>query len=249
MKRVEYIVLRAVGLVFIIFLIHSSLQSGKNYNKSDSEFMAKKNLTESNQTFNVGGKSIIVTSPGNVYSEVGAENRKYLDVFVPSVNRLVCGFLLTTDLPILIKGDTGFLKSYAIVEILREAEYMNIDATDFKQFVDYLKSSKRNINSSFRDAVDEINEKLKSIDETVQIGKPLQLGTFFSKPEAYSFGMIAKYTQDNKSQNVAMSCTMLHLKQRLFYFYYYMNYVDASTIQLLGSNTEKWIDAVIKANK
>ena len=47
--------------------------------------------------------------------------------------------------------------------------------------------------SSMKEVEEEFNRRMKSLDleeATVSLGKPIQLGCLFSKPDAYGFGMV-----------------------------------------------------------
>jgi hypothetical protein len=206
------------------------------------------------ESFKAGGTLIAIPPPIAEMREVGYDNREFMEVFVPTNNRLIAAFVMTKDLPKLTKGSDDLMMSkYAMVQVPRRGEYMDYRASDFKEMTDGAKKEFGDVmNSSMKEAEDEFNRRMKSLDlaeATVSLGKPIQLGCLFSKQDAYSFGMIMPLSMGGENMKMGMGGALMRVKQRLLFVYLYAEYKDEETVKWLRRATEDWADAILKANK
>jgi hypothetical protein len=205
-------------------------------------------------TVKAGGTPIAIPPPTTEMSEVGYDNREFMEVFVAPNNRLIAAFVLTNDLPKLTSGSDNLMMSrYAMVQVPRRGEYMDCGASDFKEVTDGAKEEFGNImSSSMAEAEEEFNRRMKSLDleeATVSLGKPIQLGCLFSKQDAYGFGMIMPLSMGGENMKMGMGGALMRVKQRLLFVYLYSEYKDEDTVKWLRKTTEAWADAILKANK
>jgi hypothetical protein len=108
------------------------------------------------------------------------------------------------------------------------------------------------IDSSLSKSQDEANHKLKEgrgLSESLTIDKPVQLGQFFSKPDAIGFGMITPVTFATTSKKMVTGMNILRVQNRLIYAFVYAAYKDDDTVQWVRKTSEAWADAILKANK
>lgn len=206
------------------------------------------------QSFKAGGVAIAIPPPTTEMTEVGYDNREFMKVFVSPNNRLIAAFVLTNDLPKLIKGSDNFIMSkYAMVKVPRRGEYMDCGVSDFREVTDGAEKELGNImNSSMKDVEEEINRRMKSLelnDATVSFGKPIQLGCLFSKQDAYGFGMVMPLSTGGTNMKMAVGDALMRVKQRLLFVYLYAEYKNENTVKWLRKATEDWADAILKANK
>jgi hypothetical protein len=206
------------------------------------------------QSYKAGGTPIAIPPPSAAMSEVGRDTRGLMDVFVASSNRLIAGFVLTTDLPKLAKpSDDLVLSQYAMVQVPRREEYMDCSASDFKEVMDGMRETFGDvISSSMKEAEGELNRRLKSLDlkdATVSLGEPLQLGGFFSKPDAYGFGMVMPVSVGGRNARMVMGGAIVRVRQRILFVYLYSEYKTEDTVKWLRKTTEEWVDAVLRANR
>ncbi len=206
------------------------------------------------ELFKAGGTPIAIPPPTSDMTEVGYDNRELMEVFVIPNNRLIAAFVLTNDLLRLTKkADDLSISKYALVQVLRNGEYMDCTPNDFKegisdvseQFGDAINSS------SMKEAEEEFNQRMKSLDldVAVSLDKPLQLGCLFSKEDAWGFGMIAPVSVGGQNIKIASGIVLMRVKLRVLFVYLYAEYKNEDTIKWIRKTTENWADAILKANK
>lgn len=204
----------------------------------------------------VGGISIKMPAPEAEFVEVGSDNRDLMRLFVPTQNRLVCGYVLTNELIHLIKRDADLqLDRYILVEVPLRGEQLDISADDFAQMISEAKEtfgdkSGTGFGLTFDEANDEIKRRLKSLDveDSISLGKPVQLGTLFSMKDACSFAMILPVNINNKTVKMGGGLMLLRAKSHILYIYVYSEYTGDETIKYLGRLTEKWARQILDSN-
>ena len=204
------------------------------------------------QIYKVGGVSIIFPSPNDTLIEVGSANREKFEIFVPSQNRLICAFFQNKDIQnFTIEGAELEMTTYAYVQVSRKAEYMDCSQSDFKEVISGSQESFGDVVvSTFKESEDEINKIMKSLDlESIQIGETKQIGTLFSKKDAFSFGMLTSIKSGENKRNLIMGGVLMRIKKRLIFIYLYTEYKNEDSIKWIGTTTEKWTDAIFKENK
>lgn len=201
--------------------------------------------------FPVGDASISIPAPpGQGMVELG-NGRGYFDVAVPDSNRLMAAFVLEKDAARLHTASTQVLTPYALVETLRAAESSDVSASDFKDLVDSVtKQIGTILDSSFKESGDAFNQRMKAMNLNTQIslGKPVPLGTFFLKTDAYAFGMTAPVTANGTTTNMVVGTILLRVKSHIVFAYFYTVYKDDQTPGAVRATSEKWTDAILAAN-
>ncbi len=186
-------------------------------------------------------------------AETGYDRRELMEVFVPNSNRLLAAFVLTKELPKLARGIGDVLSNYALVEVLRNGEYTDCEASDFKEVTDGFKAQFGDVLDSSKEEIqEEFNRRMKSMNldkATVSIGKPIQLGRFFSKQDAYGAGMIVPVSMGSKTTKMGASIVLVRAKKRLLFVYLYAEYKTEETVKQLRETSEEWTDAILNANK
>ena len=186
-------------------------------------------------------------------NEVGYDNREFMEVFVAPNNRLIAAYVVTNDLAKLTSGSEGLILSkYAMVQVPRRGEYMDCGESDFKEVTDGAKEQFGNVMiSSMKEVEEEFNRRMKSLDleeATVSLGKPIQLGCLFSKPDAYGFGMVVPVEMGGQKSTMVGGAALVRIKQRLLFVYLYAEYKNEETIKWIRRETEAWANAILKAN-
>jgi hypothetical protein len=205
-------------------------------------------------TYRSGLKSIAIPVPTSDLNEIGPDYRVLYETLVPDTNRLIAAYLLAGDVANLRTGTPKVLSHYALVETLRRAEFAEVDAASFKEISAALAKQYGTVqDSSLTDAKalqDELNHKLKAAGapNEVSIDKPVQLGVFFSKPDAYCFGMVTPGSSGGPSIKVVSGVTTLRVQNRLLYAYVYAAYTGDDSVQWVRKTSEQWADAILKAN-
>jgi len=220
--------------------------------------MTSTTAKETNQakSYKAGGTPISIPPPTTEFIEIGYDNREVMEIFVAPDQRLLCGFLLKSDLPLLSKGDDDFILSqYAMVNVPRRGEFMDFKASDYKELADKMKENLGDvIDSSAKRADEESNHQLKSLglDEvTISLDRIIKLGCLFSKQDAYGFGMILPVSKVGHSKEVVMGCAgaVIRARNRMLFIYLYTEYKNDKTVKWLRKTTKEWADSILKANK
>jgi len=160
--------------------------------------------------------------------------------------------VLPGDLPNLRTGSSAVLSKYSLVEVPRRGEFVDFGANDFKDMADGASQGVSDVlNSSVKETEEEFNRRMKSLDlDNVKIGldKPVQLGTFFSKPDAYGLGIAMPVTVNGTTTKMVAGIILLRVKDRAMFAYLYAVYKDQDTLIWLRKTTQDWADAILKAN-
>jgi hypothetical protein len=205
------------------------------------------------QSYRSGLKSIIIPSPTADLSEIGPDYRVLMDSMVPNTNRLLAAFFTAEDSANVRSIVSKGFSHYALVENLRRAEFADIDADTFKQVSDGMATQfGAELNASTKDQEEELNRKLKAMrgtDAAMTLDKPMQLGAFFSKPNACSYGVIQQISSAGSSVKMVAGVTVLRVQNRLLYAYVYSAYKDEDSVQWVRKTSEQWADAILNANQ
>lgn len=203
-------------------------------------------------TFRVGGESIAIPSPTGDMVEIGGDHRVLFDVVVPDMNRLVAAFLLEKDAAQLQStNNSGPLSPYALVEVLRQGEFAQIDASDFKTLSGQMGQQLGSmVDSSVKETQEEFDRRMKAmnLDNKISYGQPVMLGTLFSQTDAIGFGMLAPVTMNGASLKMVVGVILLRVKSHVLFAYFYVAYKDGKTTDWVRTTSQQWSDAILAAN-
>lgn len=206
-------------------------------------------------TYRSGLKSIAIPPPTSDLNELGSDYRVLLEPSVPDTNRLIAAYMLADDAVNLRTGVAKSPSRYALVETSRRGEFSEVDAATFKQIsatlAQQLGGSQDSPLTDMKTQQDELNHKLKAVGATKELtlDKPVQLGTFFSKPDAYGSGMIVPVSRGGSSIKMVSGLTTLRVQNRLLYLFVYALYTGDDSVRWVRSTSEQWADAILKANQ
>lgn len=206
------------------------------------------------ETFKAGGVSIAIPPPPGRMVEVGYDNREHMEVFVAPANRLVAAFVTAEDLPHLTTGtDKAIMARYAMVQVPRRGEYIEIGPSQFEELTEGMeKEFGRTIGATRGEIEDELNRRMRSLDiddAVMKLGEPVPLGSLFSKPNSYGFGMIMPVSVGGESTKMVMGAVFVRVKDRLLFVYNYATYGGEESVASLRKSTEAWADAILAANR
>lgn len=206
------------------------------------------------EAYQVGGVEMTIPAPSSELVEMGSY-RTMMNTYVPDSNRLVAAFLLPDDLKVFAGGTRKGLLRYAMVEVPRSAESTDISAADFqdavastdKQFAS--SSDSPEADTIVKQGQDELNRKLNALNlGHTTLEKPVMLGRFFSKTDAYAFGMIVPVSASGSTVNMLVGVSLLRVKSRVLYGYIYTEYTGDQTEPRMRTELEGWADAILRAN-
>ena len=204
------------------------------------------------QSFKAGGTPIVIPPPTTSMVEVGYDIRELMEAFVPGANRLLAGFLPSKDISKFTRGAAPpVLTRYAMVQVPRRAEFLDVEARDFPKIVAGIKQEFGAIDSpssTFQTAEEELRLRLKSMNVDANLSKPIPLGTLFSKPDAHGFGLISTASVGTNVMRVAMGGAVVRVKKRVLFIYLYSEYQNEESVLWLRKTTEQWADAMLNQN-
>ena len=210
-------------------------------------------LAQDTPTYRAGLKSFTIPQPTSDLVETGSDYRVILEPLAPTANRLIAGFVQPADLETLRSLGTAALGTYALAEVPRRAEFIDVSADQFKQISDSMATQfGASITATLKDQQDEINRRLKALHSSsgdITLDKPVQLGTLFSKPDACAYGMLMSVSSNGKTKKMVMGMTILRVQARVLFVYTYTEYKDDSTVQWVRTTDEHWADAILQSNK
>jgi hypothetical protein len=229
-----------MACLIVIASALASAQSGAVSNAEDT-------------SFRVGAVSLDLPAPSQDLVEMGSDYRVLIDYAVPSTNRLVAAFIPPDTLAEMKKGAHQDVRRYALVEVIRRFEFADLDVTNFQSVVDVTskQSGTDSLNQAAANQEEEVNRKITAMGINtgkIAIDKPVQLGAFFSKQNAYGFGMMLPMSADGKTVNMVCGATMLRTKNRLLLVYIYSEYKDEATVHWVMKTSEAWADTILKSN-
>jgi len=204
-------------------------------------------------SYKAGGTPIAIPPPTSDLVATGEDDRAVMEIFVPDQNRLLAAFVLPIDLPRLRSGGNDILSRYSLVEVPRQGEFMDLSAKDFKDLADSVgQQFGALLDSSTKDVEEELNRRMKTLnldDPKISFDKPVQLGSFFSKQDAYGLGMIMPVSSKGSTTTMVGGIILLRVKNRMLFAYLYATYKDQETVRWVRKTSEGWADAILAANK
>lgn len=239
-------------LIYSSFLIIFIAPMGLTYaNAQDPAAASTK--TSAPPTYRAGKKSFVIPPPTSDLNEIGSDYRVLLETFVPSSNRLIAGFVLQDELPGLLSGEKKSLSRYAMVQVPRQAEFVDVDPENFKTVAaSVAEQFNTNLDTATKGQEEDLNRRLKAMNAdaaAITFDKPVPLGSLFSKPDAYGFGLMVPVAAKGVTLKVAMGLTVLRVQNRILFIYLYSAYKDEDTVHWLQKTSEQWTDAILAANK
>ena len=204
------------------------------------------------QPFKAGGRVISIPQPSKDLLEVGYDVREQLEVFVIAQNRLLSAYMLASEKPRFSQGEENFILSQsAAIQVFRQGEYQDFGKAEFDDLVEYEETTEGSEMATIAEETEEeMNRRMDALNlNKVKINTPVDLGALFSKPNAYSFGMIVKYADAGKSWTTVISTTYIRVRDRLLFAYVTAKYDGTETVKMVTEISENWADAILEANK
>jgi hypothetical protein len=198
--------------------------------------------------FRAGRISLSIPSPAPELLEMGPDLRVLMEPLAPAKLRLIAAFILSDNLAQL-PGSTTPLTKYALVEVPRAAEFVNVDEATFKTVVDGMSQqfSSGTLQSTMQTEIDRHFADLGGGKLTVD--KPTQLGTMFSKPNASGFAMLMPMAVSDKTVTLVAATLAVRVRNRILFAYLYTQYKDKASVDWITKTSESWVDSILKSNE
>ena len=213
------------------------------------------NETPEAPSYTAGGVPIVIPAPTEEMREVGPDIREYLELLIVAKgNRLLASFVSEDDLERLTRRDENLLLTkYASVQVPRRGEDTNVSEYMFEQIVELASVRiKEMMVSSLEEAAEELNRRMEAMnidDLKTSFGQPIHLGRLFSSDRAFGYGTIIPVSVGNRTTNRCVGATLLLVKQRMLFVYLYTDYQNEESVNWIRSVGEKWVNAIIAANR
>jgi len=171
-----------------------------------------------------------------------------MEPLAPAKLRLIAAFILSDNLAQL-PGSTTPLTKYALVEVPRAAEFVDVDEATFKTVVDGMSQqfSSGTLQSTMQTEIDRHYADLGGGKPTVD--KPTQLGTMFSKPNASGFAMLMPMAVNDKTVTLVAATLAVRVRNRILFAYLYTQYKDKASVDWITKTSESWVDSILKSNE
>jgi hypothetical protein len=173
-------------------------------------------------------------------------------LLAPSTNRLLTAYLPPEAFAKLNAGKlTVGLELYGLVEVLRQAEYVDCTPAAFQELSKNVGTSLGKVAADkMGDVQEEMAVRLKALGaKPIEIGKPEMLGGIFEKTDAFGYAMLSAYKQEERSVTMIVGMAFLRVKQRLIFVYLYRRYESSDSATLIRRELETWADAILAKNK
>jgi hypothetical protein len=186
------------------------------------------------------------------FAEVG-ENRRDIFPAAPN-NRLLAIFVSERDLKLLDGEISKDIEHYMQVQVSRRAEDHPFSTTDFNQLVNSVKDEQDAALEEVRNEMNTLlsNTAKKSEDfPQMEIGKPIPLGTFLDKENAYGFAMLMSLNAGGRPEPMTMVCgaCFVRVKERLLFTYTYGKHEGMQSIEWVHRISQDWVEMIIRANE
>jgi hypothetical protein len=209
--------------------------------------------TSSPQSYRAGKKSLVIPPPATELYEIGSDYRVTLETIVPASNRLIAAFIRPDELNAVLAPGERLLSRYALVQVPRGAEFVDVNGDDFKKVAGSVAEQfGANLDTLLKDEEADLNRRLKAVNSgaaAINLDKPTPLGSLFSKPDASGFAMIVPVSTKGTTTRMVMGLSVLRVQNRLLFAYLYSAYKDDESVQWVRRTSEQWADAILAANK
>jgi hypothetical protein len=202
-------------------------------------------------SYRVGEKTINITLPTSDMVVMSDDVMSVLRKVVPENARLISGYGLKDELVRIESGDDVPLTKYAMVAVLRSAEHGTFGSQEFGLATASAIDAFGRL-ESMDDVEAHWNEKMRSMnleEATINMQAPIKLGSLFDTPDAYGYGMVVPLEMDGESMEVAMGAAMVLVKEKILFFYLYVDYKSPETAIWLREATQRWVDSTLAANR
>jgi hypothetical protein len=203
-------------------------------------------------TAKAGGVELTLSAPAD-FVEVGDKLRTtFFELLAPSTNRLLTAYLPTKVLTEIEKGTPPVsFEVYAMVEVLRQAEYADCTPEAFAQVTGEFANASKIVDDPKLGAItEEVSLRLKNLGaKPVEAGRAEMLGRLFQKKDAAAMAMLIGLKQAEQSTTMICGMGALRLKQRLIFAYLFRRYESSETVDWIRKNLESWADAMLAKNK
>ena len=213
-------------------------------------------------TFELGAQVLTIPAPAG-FEEAASQFEKIKTHFSSTEdpgNDMLAVYLQSADCEKLRAGEFGPLSFYTKVSIRRGVRELDYSTERFAQLVAAFRQNGAQIldvnGPVMKAATERLDKSLTELNEQetqVDLGQPVNLGEFDTRPNVYSVMLLLNIrttTGDGEaSVPILGGLSYIRVKQRLVYVYTYRKYKSKADAGILRAFTTEWINQILAANR
>ncbi|MBV9959855.1 MAG: hypothetical protein JO360_15625 [Acidobacteria bacterium] len=208
------------------------------------------------------GKASVILPPPEGFAEATSQIeslRRIWEATESSDLDFLASHIPTEDLAKMKRGEPITHPFYTKVSVLRKVREMDISPELFSGIVNSLQQNSGKIfdingpalKSSVRDANKGLDELLEQ-DVKLDMSQPVNLGEIEKTQNYYSTLLLIKSRiqigAEQREAVLLLSVSLLRVRQRVIYLYFSRLFKSEADIEIVKSQTVKWLKQVLRAN-
>lgn len=212
--------------------------------------------------FQLGNQVTRIPAPAG-FEEAASQFEKIKSHFTATEapdNDMLAIYMSRADCNKLRAGGFGPFDFYTKVSIRRAVREEEYSAERFANLVTAFRQNGAQIldinGPALKDIVKRLDKSLTELNQQeteVELGQPVNLGEFDTRPNVYSVMLLmnVRTTAGDASANVPVlgGLSYVRIKERMVYVYTYRKYKTEADVQILRDFTRKWIGQILAANR
>jgi hypothetical protein len=211
--------------------------------------------------FQLGAQATKIPAPAG-FEEAASQFEKIRNHFTATEapdNDMLAVHLPRADCDRLRAGEFGPFDFYTKVSIRRAVRDEDYSAERFASLVSTFRKSGAQIldinGPTMKGIVEHLDKSLSELSQQstqVDLGQPVNLGEFDTRPNVYSVMLLMTFKTKSGDETVSVpilaGLSYVRIKQRLVYVYTYRKYKAGTDVQVLRDFTREWIGQILAAN-
>lgn len=213
-------------------------------------------------TFQLGAQLLTIPAPAGF--EEAASQFEQIKIHFNSTedpgNDMLAVYLTSADCEKLRAGEVGPFNFYTKVSIRRGVREQDYSTDRFAQLVAAFRQNGSQIldvnGPVMKAATERLDKSLTELNKQetqVNLGQPVNLGEFDTRPNVYSVMLLVNITtttgDGEATAPILGGLSYVRVKQRLVYVYTYRRYKTKADAAILRAFTTEWINQILAANK
>jgi len=212
--------------------------------------------------FQLGDQATLIPAPEGFEEAASqfAAIKKLMTATESPSNDMLAVHLPHADCEKLRAGGIAPFNFYTKISVLRDGRDQDYSAARFAELIATFRKSGSQIldvnGPTMKGAAKQLNKGLTDLSKQetqVDLGQPINLGEFDTRPNVYSVMLIMNITiqtRDGKPEARPLlgGVSFVRIKQRIIFVYTYRKYVSNADVEVLRDFTKQWIGQILAAN-
>lgn len=213
-------------------------------------------------TFELGAQALTIPAPAG-FEEAASQFEQIKTHFTLTEapdNDMLAIYLPSADCEKLRAGEFGPFSFYTKVSIRKGIRAEDYPVDRFAKLVAAFRENGSQIldvnGPVMKAATERLDKSLSELNKQetqVELGQPVNLGEFDTRPNVYSVMLLLNITtttvDGEASVPILGGLSYIRVKQRLVYVYTYRTYKSKADVAILRAFTTDWISQILAANK